>query len=66
MSKEEKYEDERYCGNCEEYTLQICHDSGHERDSSNDWQECKKCGWTKSGWSDTWHPPIEIEKEKPE
>lgn len=54
MSKEEIYE--RYCDHCEADTQQRCIDSGHERDSSGDYQECLVCGWHRWGFGD-WQPP---------
>ena len=44
----------RYCDICDKDTLQLIKDSGHERDSSNDYHECLTCGHYKTGWSDTW------------
>lgn len=49
-------EDERYCKICNKYTRQLCYDSGHERDSSHDWQECLECGGRYSGYTGKWTP----------
>lgn len=57
MSKE--YKDIMYCGHCGEDTEQTIFDSEHERDSSNDRQECHKCGWVRYGLSGTWEPPYD-------
>ncbi len=38
-----KNTDERFCVNCEKYTLHKVRDSQHERDSSSDWQQCLEC-----------------------
>jgi len=43
------YVDERYCEHCQEYTMQKCVDSEHERDSSADWEKCLTCGWEYNG-----------------
>jgi hypothetical protein len=53
------YYDKRYCPNCKRDTLQQCRDSDHERDSSNDFQECLYCGWERSGYG-----PYEVRVEK--
>lgn len=53
----EYYDDERYCENCKEDTWHSCRDSTHERDSSDDYQECKKCGWWMTGYMRKYHPP---------
>jgi ribosomal protein L44E len=52
------YEDERYCERCDKYTPHTCRDSEHERDSSYDYQQCRECGWWKTGFSNSYHPPI--------
>lgn len=52
MTQKEYYEDERFCEHCNAYTMHRCCDSGHERDSSNDYKECLICHWYRSGWSD--------------
>lgn len=57
MGEAKTYEDECYCGHCDKYTKQTIHDSGHERDSSNDWRECHECGWRLDGYSGKWHEP---------
>lgn len=51
------YDDERYCPNCDKDTLQRCRDSTHERDSTEDFQECLTCHWEYSGWIGEWEPP---------
>lgn len=51
------YKDTRWCGHCEADTLQYCRDSDHERDSSQDFQECSVCHWQYSGYSSKWHEP---------
>ena len=49
------YKDERYCEICKEYTNQICRDSTHERDSSEDYQICLTCYSDRDGYSGKWH-----------
>lgn len=39
----------RSCKKCGILTLHVIHDSGHERDSSNDWVKCTACGETSFG-----------------
>jgi hypothetical protein len=51
------YNDERYCHNCRKYVPHLCYDSGHERDSSQNSQECKVCKWWASGMDDKYYPP---------
>lgn len=46
---DDHYIDERYCNNCNQETEHRCKDSGHERDSSGDYQECLVCGEYKFG-----------------
>lgn len=57
MSKSKTYIHEMYCGHCDKDTKQKVTDGGHERDSSNDRQECLECGWVKCGFSDEWIEP---------
>jgi hypothetical protein len=45
---------ELYCGNCDKDTKQKVHESGHERDSSNDRFECTECGFVKHGLTGEW------------
>lgn len=45
----EYYEDTRFCDNCDRYTKHRCKDTGHERDSSWDYQECLVCHWYAMG-----------------
>lgn len=54
----EEYDDERFCTHCGESTPHVCFDSGHERDSSWDWQECKVCRWKCTGISGEYRPPF--------
>jgi hypothetical protein len=56
----EEYTDERFCENCDTYTSQICRDSGHERDSSGDYEECLVCRWYKSGLTNKRSKPFDI------
>lgn len=51
------YEDERFCDHCDRYTQHRCKDSGHERDSSWNYQECLMCHWYKYGINDEYQPP---------
>lgn len=51
------YTDEAFCDHCGRDTEQLFHDGGHERDSSNDYQECLVCRWIKWGHGDTFRPP---------
>lgn len=57
MGVSKTYISEMYCGHCDKDTEQKITDGGHERDSSNDLQECLECGWTKSGLTDEWSEP---------
>ena len=52
-----EYQTERYCLRCHKDTIQICRDSTHERDCSDDYQECLECHWYKTGYSSDWQPP---------
>ena len=52
------YLDECYCDNCKKYTQHDCKDSGHERDSSGDYQECLECNWYSFGMSGEYNPPL--------
>ena len=57
---EEYYEDERFCYHCKKVTNHKCKDSGHERDSSQDYQECLECKWYSLGLTGhtEYYPPI--------
>lgn len=48
---EDYYEDDRHCKHCDRTTSHNCRDSGHERDSSGDYQECNVCGYWSTGLS---------------
>lgn len=61
--KTECYDDVRYCGHCDQDTPQRCRDDDHERDSSNDYQECVICGWWLTGLRREWSPPHKLEPE---
>jgi hypothetical protein len=52
------YVDTRFCDHCDDDTWHRCSDSGHERDSSWDYQECLKCKWYKFGLSAKYGPPL--------
>ena len=55
------YQDERWCPKCQAYTQHQCVDGNHERDSSNDYQECTKCRWWGTGgWSANYEPPLNV------
>lgn len=56
MAKERTYTDILWCDICNKDTEQTVHDSGHERDSSGDWQECMECGAYFSGLTGKWEP----------
>ncbi len=58
----EPREDERFCTHCDKDTRQLCEDSDHERDSSQDYRKCLECGWTYSGFTGKYEPPV---KEEP-
>jgi len=51
------YIDELYCGHCEKDTKQEIHETGHDRDSSNDMFICLECGYVKFGLSGEWCEP---------
>lgn len=55
----EAYEDEVFCQNCGKETPHRCEDSGHERDSSGDYQECLACGWWLTGYGGVQSPPLQ-------
>lgn len=55
------YKDEAYCDHCEKDTEHQIHESGHERDMSNDSRVCLVCGWRWSGMTGEYEPPWEIE-----
>lgn len=62
---EQTYKNEMFCDHCDEETIQIVYSSGHERDSSQDWQVCTKCGWRLNGISGEWNEfmtPDEVKK----
>jgi hypothetical protein len=65
-NKPKTYEDVEWCGHCEKDTKQTIHDSGHERDSSNDWRICHECLWHYSGWSGEWSPPCDTDENEGE
>ena len=44
MGKERTYEMELFCDLCDKDTMHKVYETGHERDSSNDWSECLECG----------------------
>lgn len=54
------YEDSCFCeGNCKKETKHTIIPSGHERDSSYDYRECKVCRWYALGIDGfKYHPPI--------
>jgi hypothetical protein len=54
-----EYNDTRHCDHCDKDTPHECYDSGHERDSSNDWQRCLVCRWRASGMTGQYYPPLE-------
>ena len=56
------YIDEYFCDHCDKDTLHKILESGHERDSSNDYFECLECGWSKSGHGE-YEPPVEDDDE---
>lgn len=51
------YKDYGDCPYCQVETECLCFDSGHERDSSNDWRQCLNCGSWNSGMGDSWDKP---------
>lgn len=53
------YKDERYCDHCEKDTQHGCVDSQHERDSSQDYQECNECGWYMYGLTGEYQEPTD-------
>ena len=50
--------DERYCDNCDDFTMQSCIDSTHERDSSADWRKCLVCEFEYDGISGKYYKPL--------
>lgn len=55
--KGKTYDDEANCAHCGRYTPHTYHDSGHERDSINDWRQCHVCRWHWSGATGEYAPP---------
>lgn len=53
----EYYIDERHCDHCDKETPHRCKDSTHERDSSDDYQECLVCKWWMMGYSRKYNAP---------
>lgn len=58
-TRSREYEDACWCDNCHNSTPHLVHDSGHERDSSNDWRKCLACNWVKRDHSPEYEPPSE-------
>jgi len=54
ISQEEKYKEISYCDICNKETMQTFYYANHERDSSNNYQECHECKHRKYGCSNTW------------
>ncbi len=52
-----EYSDVRFCWHCNCDTEHLCRDSGHERDSSGDYQECTACRWYETGIVSGYQPP---------
>lgn len=50
----QKYIDNYWCPTCEEVTTHEVEAGTHERDSSNDNIQCKRCGHFQFG-NQTWH-----------
>jgi hypothetical protein len=42
---EHEFEMEIWCTHCGKETSHLCRPSGHERDSSQDYEECLECRW---------------------
>ena len=51
------YDTERFCDHCDDDTPHTVYESGHERDSSHDWQRCHRCDWRCSGMTGQYEPP---------
>lgn len=58
-----EYKDELYCDHCNDDTQHRIVDSEHERDSSNDYFECLKCGWWYFGMCFELSPPLNDDDE---
>lgn len=52
----DEYYEERFCKNCGKDQIQRCHDSGHERDSSGDYERCTVCKCYRHGWGEQQKP----------
>lgn len=63
MSSRTFIDDGYYCAICQKDTKQEIHESGHERDSSGDWQRCLECGARYSGYTGKWEA-AELEPEE--
>ena len=53
-----KFEDTKYCDNCNKETNHEIYSSDHERDSSGDTETCLVCGYYKTGYSDELYKPV--------
>jgi hypothetical protein len=56
------YEDIRHCDHCDKDTPHTCKDDTHERDSSQDYQQCLTCKWWMMGFTRKYNPPFGDEK----
>jgi dCTP deaminase len=57
-TEEKEFEMVSFCPSCDTETTHLMRPSGHERDSSGDYERCLACGWWKTGISDEWSPPL--------
>jgi hypothetical protein len=55
------YDEIRPCSHCNLDTLHQCYDSGHERDSSDDWARCTVCNWRRGGHDDEHQPSVDTD-----
>jgi hypothetical protein len=66
QSTEREYQDEEFCEHCQADTPHTIYTTGHERDSSGDWQRCNVCRWTERGMNGYYIPPADWQEESDE
>lgn len=58
-NKPKDFRDIEFCDHCDTDTVHDIHESGHERDMSNDHRTCLVCGWRWFGLTGEYSPPYE-------
>lgn len=59
VSREEYWEDTAHCDHCGYETLHGYYVSNHERDSSQNYRECRTCRWVLHDHGSSYEPPID-------